>query len=318
MRSDTVMKHLRHLNDAQLDSDSLVTIGVFDGVHRGHQQLIQRLVNVARASGCLAVALSFFPHPDKVLDQVEARYYLTTPEKRAELLLDLGLDRVVTHPFDDETRQLPAARFIDLLIKKLRIKELWVGVDFALGYQREGDVRHLRAQGEKRGFEVRAIDLISLPAGGKPIRSSSIRDHIRTGNMQGANSTLGRAYALAGTVVSGDGRGRAIGLPTANLKVWAEQIIPANGVYATWARIGGETYQAATNIGTRPTFAGDTVTIEAHLLDFDRDIYGECLELSFAQRLRPERKFSGIDELLKQIQADIAATRRCLQPDQPA
>ncbi len=309
------MRHLRNLKDADLDSDSLVTIGVFDGVHLGHQQLIQRLVDSARASGRKAIVLTFYPHPDKVLERVKTRYYLTTPEKRAQLLLKLGVDLVITHPFDDATRHLPAARFIDLLVEKLRIKEIWVGADFALGFQREGDVRYLRAQGEKHGFNVTAMELITAQSSEQLIRSSTIRDQVRNGNMGAAKAMLGRAYALEGTVVAGERRGRTIGAPTANLAVWSEQIIPGNGVYATWARLGEETFQAATNIGMRPSFAGNRLTIEAHLLNFDRDIYGEVMELSFEKRLRPEQKFSHLDELAKQIQADIAATRRSLQPD---
>ncbi len=311
------MTHLRRLQDANLDADSLLSIGVFDGVHLGHQQLIQRLVEHARTSGRVAIVLSFHPHPDKVLDQVKTRYYLTTPDQRAELLLQLGVDIVITHPFDDETQHLPAIEFIDRLVKHLRLKELWVGADFALGFQREGDVDYLRAQGEKRGFTVNAMDLITAQASDEFIRSSAARDHVRNGNMRAAKAMLGRAYSLEGTVVAGQQRGRAIGVPTANLAVWSEQIIPANGVYATWARLGSETFPAATNIGQRPTFAGDDVTIEAHLLDFDRDIYGERLELSFVGRLRPERKFGGFEELVTQIQADIAATRRSLRIDQP-
>ena len=311
------MTHLRRLQDANLDADSLLSIGVFDGVHLGHQQLIQRLVEHARASGRLAIVLSFHPHPDKVLDRVNTRYYLTTPDQRAELLLQLGVDIVITHPFDDETQHLPAIEFIDRLVKHLRLKELWVGADFALGFQREGDVDYLRAQGEKRGFTVNAMDLIAAQASDEFIRSSTARDQVRKGNMRAATAMLGRAYRLEGTVIAGQQRGRAIGVPTANLAVWSEQIIPANGVYATWARLGSETFPAATNIGQRPTFAGDDVTIEAHLLDFDRDIYGERLELSFVGRLRPERKFGGFEELVTQIQADIAATRRSLRIDQP-
>jgi riboflavin kinase/FMN adenylyltransferase len=309
------MRHLRNLSDANLDVDSLLTIGVFDGVHLGHQQLIQRLVSRARASGRVAIVLTFYPHPDKILEQVHTRYYLTTPEQRAELLLRLGVDYVITHPFDNETRHLPAATFIDKLVDCLRIKELWVGADFALGFQREGDIRYLRAQGEKRGFQVTAMELITAQSSEQFIRSSSIRDHIRNGNVKAAKAMLGRAYTLEGVVVLGEQRGRTIGAPTANLKVWSERIIPANGVYATWARLGSETFPAATNIGGRPTFAGDDITIEAHLLDFDRDIYGDRLELAFEKRLRPERKFSGLEELAKQIRADIDATRRSLQLD---
>lgn len=311
------MRHLRNLQHANLASDTLVTIGVFDGVHLGHQQLIQRLVDSARASRRQAVVLTFYPHPDKVLDKVKTRYYLTTPEKRAELLLNLGVDLVITHPFDDETRQLPAADFIDLLVEYLRVKEIWVGADFALGFQREGDVRYLRAQGKKRGFGVRSLELITSQASQQFIRSTTVRDHVSKGNVTAAGALLGRAYALEGIVVAGERRGRTIGVPTANLEVWPEQLIPENGVYATWARLGGETFPAATNIGLRPTFAGDAVTIEAHLLDFDRDIYGERLELTFEKRLRPEQRFSGLDELLQQIRADIAAVRSSLQPEKP-
>jgi riboflavin kinase/FMN adenylyltransferase len=310
------MTHLRSLKDASLDTNSLLSIGVFDGVHLGHQQLIERLVDRARAAGRKSIVLTFHPHPDKLLEQVKPRYYLTTPQKRAELLLHLGVDMVITHPFDDDTRSLPAGEFIHQLDKHLRLKELWVGADFALGFQREGDIAYLRAQGEIRGFEVKAMELIAAQASGQFIRSSTIRDHVSNGNIQAANAMLGRAYSIDGTVVAGQQRGRAIGVPTANLAVWSEQIIPAHGVYAAWARLGSETFAAATNIGLRPTFAGDDVTIEAHLLDFDRDIYGETLELSFERHLRPEHAFSGFEDLVAQIHADIAATRRSLGLEQ--
>ena len=309
------MRHLRNLSEARLDSDSILTIGVFDGVHRGHQQLIRRLVARARATNRRAVALTFFPHPDTLLEQVAKRYYLTSPEQRADLLLGLGLDLVITHPFTDETRNLPAATFIDELVDRLRMKELWVGEDFALGFRREGDIYYLRAQGEKRGFDLIAMELIAAESSGQLIRSSILRDLVRAGNMQAAKAMLGRAFALEGEVVRGAQRGRTIGAPTANLQVWREQILPANGVYASWARLGSARYPAATNIGLRPTFAGAELTIEAHLLDFDRDIYGEGMELTFEKRLRQERKFSGLEELREQIRADIEATRRCLQAE---
>ena len=303
------MRHLRNIKDATLNCDSLVTIGVFDGVHRGHQSLIKRLVASARASDRKALVVTFFPHPDKVLDDVNQRYYLTTPEGRAALLVQLGVDFVITQPFDDETRKMSAVKFVDLLVEQLRIKELWVGADFALGFQREGDTNFLRTQGRERGFTVTAIELITTDVSDQLIRSTKIRQLLRCGAMNEAEAMLGRAYALTGVVARGEQRGRAIGVPTANLDVWAEQIIPANGVYATWARLGDETFMAATNIGNRPTFAGDGLTIEAHLLDFERDIYGERLELRFEKRLRAERKFAGFQDLVAQIKQDIAAAR---------
>ena len=308
----TAMRHLRSFEDATIETDSLVTIGVFDGVHLGHQGLIRDLVESARAVLRQAIAVTFFPHPDKVLDTTSERYYLTTPEERAELLLAQGLDYVVTLPFDENMRQLSASTFVDRLIQSLRMRELWVGSDFALGFQRQGDVEFLRAQGSSRGFVVNAVELVSTGDKRKLISSSRIRERLRQGEVGKARDMLGRAYALEGTVVAGDGRGRTIGVPTANLAVWDEQIVPAKGVYATWVRLGDDRYMAATNIGQRPTFGGDKVTIEAHLLDFSGDIYGEKVELRFEQRLRAEQRFGGLEDLLAQIDRDIAAARRIL------
>ena len=312
------MRHFNHLNEVTISSESVATIGVFDGVHKGHQQLINRLVERAHSSGRQAAVLTFFPHPDKVLQKVEERYYLTTPEQRAELILDLGPDLVITHPFDEKTRRMSAADFVEQLLQQLNIKELWVGSDFALGYQREGTIAYLRAKGEQLGFSVTAIDLIMDEAGLESVHSSHLRAIIRDGDLRTAKTLLGRAYSLAGTVVEGEKRGRTIGVPTANLEVWSEQIIPAHGVYAGTARLGNERFVTAVNIGTRPTFIEDQLSIEAHLLDFDRNIYGETLELSFEQRLRPERQFSGLDDLVAQINRDIAATRDLLASDQRA
>ncbi|MYD11397.1 MAG: bifunctional riboflavin kinase/FAD synthetase [Chloroflexi bacterium] len=307
------MRHLRNFDDAATETDSLVTIGVFDGVHRGHQSLVRDLVERARAARRKAIAVTFFPHPDKVLDKTSERYYLTTPEKRAEFLLALGLDYVITLPFDESIRQLSASAFVDRLVGDLRMRELWVGADFALGFQREGDVPYLRAQGAARGFTVNAVALVSADDERDLISSSRIRECLRRGDVSMAREMLGRAYALEGTVVAGDGRGRGIGVPTANLAIWGEQLVPANGVYATWVQLGDDSYMAATNIGRRPTFSGDNITVEAHLLDFSGDIYGEKAELRFEQRLRAEQRFNGLEELVAQIDKDIAATRRLLR-----
>ena len=312
------MGHLRSLEETRLNSDSLVTIGVFDGVHLGHKSLIRPLIDQARRTACNSIVVTFFPHPDKIITDATERYYLTTPEKRAELILQLGIDHVVTLAFDAEFRRLPAADFVERLVTNLNIRQLWVGQDFALGFQREGDVRYLRAQGAQRGFDVVAIDLISSQTDDMLISSSNLRELIRRGDMMKASAMLGRAYSMAGKVITGDKRGRTIGIPTANIEVWPEQIVPANGVYATWAVVGDQTHMAATNIGLRPTFSGEAVTIEAHLLDFDRDIYGDDLELFFIARLRPEQKFETLDHLLKQIHEDIRRSRQILAANPPA
>lgn len=311
------MLHLSSLEQAKLDTNSFVTIGVFDGVHLGHQNLIQQLVEQARNSNRKSVVITFFPHPDKVLSEAGKRYYLTTPQKRADLILQLGVDIIITLPFDSAFRRLPAADFVAQLVTHLRVKELWVGADFALGYQREGDVRFLKTQGQHHGFAVTAVELITAHHNQLLIRSSSLRNLVRSGDITEAKALLGRSYSLAGDVVSGEQRGRTIGFPTANLAVWPEQIVPANGVYATWAILDKRPFMAATNIGRRPTFAGETVTVEAHLLDFHNDIYGENLELRFERRLRAEQKFDGPAELITQIQADITMTRQFLSASPP-
>ena len=307
------MTHVHSLKDANLSKPSLVTIGVFDGLHRGHQSLIQSLVDTANSNDQLAVVITFFPHPDKVLRDVDERYYLLTPDQRADLILKMGIDCVITHAFDDEIRQMRASEFVEQLVHHLQIKELWVGSDFAMGYQREGNVQFLTAQGQEKGFNVRAIDLIMSDAGDKVIRSARIRDHVKQGDMDTVREWLGRGYALVGEVIHGEKRGRKIGFPTANLDVWNEQIIPANGVYAGWVTLGEEVFKAVTNVGVRPTFEGDEVTVETHLLDFDRDIYGEMLEVTFETRLRAEKKFNGIDELIAQIQSDAESARAYLE-----
>ena len=306
------MPHLSSLSDARLHSPAFVSIGVFDGLHLGHQSLLEALVKAAKAAGCQSAVVTFHPHPDRLLKNVSQRHYLGSPERRAALMLQLGVDLVITLPFDDELRRLPAADFVARLARHLRIQQLWVGADFALGFRREGDVAFLRAQGARHGFTVNAIELLASHDSQARVASSQIRALLRRGAVAQAAKLLGREYALAGQVVAGERRGRAIGFPTANIKAWQEQIVPATGVYATWAILNDQRFMAAANIGTRPTFAGDDITIEAHLLDFDGEIYGENLELRFVDRLRDEIKFESLDALIKQIGADIAMTRQLL------
>ncbi|MDX2140579.1 MAG: bifunctional riboflavin kinase/FAD synthetase [Chloroflexota bacterium] len=303
------MQHYYGLQQAQLEQSSVVTIGVFDGVHRGHQYLIRKLVEEARAQGKLAVALTFFPHPDVVLRKLSGRYYLTTPDERARLLGELGVDHVITETFDDTFRQTRAQAYVDLLTKHLRLSSLWVGSDFALGYQREGNVDFLRRAGQTSGFTVEAIDLLLANGDHSAISSTGIREALQMGDLDHANGWLGRAFSVTGEVVHGQQRGRTIGFPTANVAVWSEQVLPANGVYAGWARLGSERFMAVTNVGSRPTFAGQDITVEAYLLDFDRDIYGQQMTVTFEERLRGEQKFDGIAALIAQIQQDVEAGR---------
>jgi len=305
------MKHIYDLANVQLEQPSVVTIGVFDGVHKGHQHLIRRLVEEARATNRLAVVLTFFPHPDVVLRGLSGRYYLTTPEQRAEYLGELGVDTVITLPFNQEMRQIRAATFVDTLLERLKLSSLWVGSDFAMGYQREGNVAFLQAQGEEKGFSLHMIDLIVAETDGT-ISSTSIREALLAGEVEKARTWLGRSYALTGEVVHGDHRGRELGYPTANIHVWDEQVIPANGVYTGWAYLGNERLMAATSVGVRPQFNGQDVRVEAYILDFDRDIYGQQLTFIFERYLRPEMKFDSLNGLLVQIAADVQTSREFL------
>ena len=303
--------HTYSLSDVHLDTPSIVTIGVFDGVHLGHQRLVQRLVDEARATGRTSVVVTFFPHPDVVLKGVTGRYYLTTPEERARLLLDLGVDLVVTHPFDDEVRHIRAAEFVDRLRTHLHMSALWVGRDFALGYKREGDVDFLRAQGQEKGFEVETVDLENGDQG-QVISSTRLREALAAGDVARVAALLGRYYAVSGEVVHGDHRGRLLGFPTANLKVWEFLFLPRNGIYACWAYVDGKRRMAMTNIGIQPTFEGQALKVEAYLLDFDGDLYGQTVRLEFVEWLRPEERFDNIDALVAQIQRDVDYGRELL------
>ncbi|MFW5692015.1 MAG: bifunctional riboflavin kinase/FAD synthetase [Chloroflexota bacterium] len=306
------MNHVYELSNIHLLRPSVVTIGVFDGVHLGHQHLIQRLVAEAHAADRLAVVLTFFPHPDIVLRGLHGRYYLTTPEQRAEYLLALGVDCVVTHPFNEQTRMMRAADFVDHLVRYLRMDKLWVGKDFALGYKREGTVAYLTQQGAEKGFSVDVVDMVTNNSAGVTISSTTIRTLVQEGRMEQTRALLGRGYAVRGSVVHGKKRGRAIGFPTANLDVWEEQLIPANGIYAGWAYLNGERFMAMTNVGVSPTFEYKGVTVESYLLDFDRDIYGETLTVTFEKFLRPEMRYDGLEALIAQINRDVDNGRNYL------
>lgn len=289
---------------------TFLAIGVFDGVHAGHQQLLHTMAGEARAAGARAAVLTFFPHPLEVIKGIEGRIYLTTLEQRVQLLGRQGIELIVVHPFNEEVRQTRAADFVDQLCQALDLRSLWGG-SFSLGYNREGDAQFLRELGRTRGFTVHErSDLLHWQ--GEAVSSSRIREALAAGDVATANGCLNRPFSLQGEVVRGDQRGRTIGFPTANLVVWERQILPANGVYATYAWLDGERFLAATNVGVRPTVSEPKLTVEAYLLDFDQDIYGRELKLEFIARVRDERKFAGLDALKAQIAADVEQVRALL------
>ena len=304
------MQHYRSLEEVNLEN-SWLTVGVFDGVHRGHQQIIKKLTAGARMSGVPAVVLTFDPHPASVLSGQEIKC-LTLPEERADLLGQLGVDVVITERFTRELSTVTAYDFMARLKRQLGLKQLLIGYDFALGKGREGNATRLTEIGSELGYDVEVVTALSDESG--VISSTSIRKLIEVGNVSEAARLLGHPYSLHGPVIHGDGRGRTIDVPTANIAYSPRKMIPAKGIYACWAYLTDQKYLAAINIGTNPTFTPDkqTPNVEAHLLDFRREIYGEDAKLEFAARLRDEMRFHSVDVLLEQIWKDIELTRKIL------
>jgi riboflavin kinase / FMN adenylyltransferase len=308
------MQHLRSLEHVHLDS-AWITIGSFDGVHRGHQALIKRLVAEAHRAGHLAVVVTFFPHPAVVLRNISTPYYLTTPEEQADLLAALGVDYLVTLTFDRALAGVSATDFVQMLSTHLGLRQLWVGSDFALGRNREGDVPRLRQIGESLGFDVHIME--PEMEEGEIISSSLVRAALKAGRVKEAARLLGRNYSVTGIVIHGDGRGHQLGIPTANLSIWSQRLLPAFGIYATWVWAGGQRLPSVSNVGIRPMFENSDITprVEAHLLDFDQDLYGQELTLEFVDYHRGEQKFSSIEAMLEQIKYDILWAREVLNND---
>lgn len=304
------MGHYRSLTEVNLQN-AWLTVGVFDGVHRGHQQIMRKLTVGAHANQAPAVVLTFDPHPASVLGAGEVKC-LTLPEERAQLLAQLDVDAVITERFTRELSLVTAYDFMTRLKRQLGLKYLLVGYDFALGKGREGNATRLTEIGAELGYDVEVVPALSDESG--VISSTEIRKLIETGNVVEAAQLLGRPYSLHGPVIHGDARGRTINVPTANIAYSPEKMIPAKGIYACWAYLDGQKYLAAINIGTNPTFTPDkeTPNVEAHLLDFRREIYGEDMQLEFVARLRNELKFDSVETLLEQIWKDIEETKRIL------
>jgi len=293
------------------DRPVLLALGMFDGVHRGHQHLIRRLLERSSEVGGYAVVTTFDPHPLKVLSSPSQPFLLTTLEERLSLLEWLGIDAVLIFPFTPDFREISAQAFIqEILLTKLGVREVFVGPHHTFGKDRGGDVNLLRRMGEDLGFHVHVVDPLSLE--GTVVSSSLIRDLLRQGAVDQAARFLGRYYSLRGTVVPGERRGGELGFPTANLLPPEDKLLPANGVYAGVASLSGERFLAVMNLGVRPTFGGQHLVVEAHLLDFQGEIYGQRIDLAFVKRIRNEQRFSDPRALAAQIARDVALARESL------
>ncbi|MCS7179013.1 MAG: bifunctional riboflavin kinase/FAD synthetase [Anaerolineae bacterium] len=304
------MELTHDLESLNLSIPSHVTIGAFDGVHRGHQHLIGSMVRAAHEAARIAVVLTFDPHPGALLGR-RPTAALTTLEERAALIADLEVDVLVVLRFTPTVAGTPATRFIHLMRHHLHMVELWVGPDFALGHRREGNVPFLQQLGAQEGFAVRVVE--PLRWRGAVVSSTRIRAALTAGDIEEANGCLGRPYRLTGQVVRGRGLGRQIGIPTANLIPPPDRLLPANGVYAGYAHTWeAGSWPTVINVGVRPTIAPDHLTVEAHLLDFEGDLYDQTLALDFIARLRDEQAFPSLNALVDQIQQDIARAREIL------
>lgn len=289
----------------------MLTIGVFDGVHLGHRRLLARLKAEAEQHDLASVVITFADHPRGVLHPGAAPALLTTIGERVELLKETGVDLVIPVSFDKALSRLTAREFAVLLREHVRMTGLVVGPDFAMGHRREGDGTTLAALGQEMGFFVEMIE--PLRAGAGPVvRSTIIREAIAEGDVARAANLLGRDYSLTGTVVRGHGQGSGLGFATANLRLPDDAMVPRDGIYAAWARVDGERHMAATSIGFNPTFAGRGHSIEAHLMDYEGDLYGGQLRLEFVRRLRDELKFDTVEGLQAQVDRDIGDTRAAL------
>ena len=293
----------------------VLTIGVFDGLHLGHQKILERVVWKAAEVGGSAIVLTFEPHPQKVISPGDAPLLLQTSEQKIEFLKAKGIDVLVQMPFTRRLSLLSPVQFVETVLLDRGIREVYVGSNFRFGHRRKGDCRLLKELAEKRGIRVEQIEQVR--AGQDRISSTKIRKSLIRGRVGRAATMLGRAYEVMGTVVKGAKRGAILGFPTANLQLHNE-LSPAPGVYVTQVQLEDRLIGSVTNIGFRPTLAraqGSDLrpVIESHLLDFSGDLYGQLLQISFLKRLRPEKKFESIEKLQLQIRGDIHDARQFLK-----
>jgi riboflavin kinase/FMN adenylyltransferase len=297
----------------------VVTVGNFDGLHLGHRAITDTVVERARSIGGTAVVYTFEPHPRRVLSPHDGPKLLTTLEQKTELIAASGIDVLIVEPFDTEFSWTTAEDFVRIILhERIQPAEVYVGYDFRFGRDRAGSMRMLTELGPRLGFAVTIIPEVTVDEG--DVNSTRIRTLLSESRVGEASGMLGRPYSIRGDIVEGDRRGRTIGFPTANVAP-ENEILPQPGVYAGRMRFLdagpgppiGEVLPAVTNVGVRPTFAGDgRVQAEAHLIDFEGDVYGRRVDLSFVEHLRPERHFPGVEELKKQIASDVAEASRVL------
>ena len=294
----------------KLNQESVVTFGVFDGIHIGHKKVLETVRTRAKTENLTSVLFGFYPHPLAFLAPDKCPPVLMCLPKRVEILEQIGIDMAIFVNFNERIASMSPHTFVDtILLDMCRAKHVVVGYACQFGKDREGNAQLLESIGEQSQFGVTVVPPTEL--NGLPIHSTRIREAIARGDLGLASQLLGRTYSLSGTIVRGDGRGRQLGFPTANIET-GEQLCPPNGVYAIRARLDERWLDGVLNIGIRPTFNGTKFQVESHLFNFDEMIYGETIEVFFIQKIRSERKFSDMNALVKQINRDITAANEIL------
>ena len=303
------MNFRQRLANAASSKETVVTIGVFDGVHQGHRHLLRQLVELA-GDRYVSTVITFSNRPITVLRPGTEPSYLTTLDQRVDLIKQQDIESVVCLEFTLELAEVSAADFAKMLTESLNMKGLVLGPDSALGKDRQGDLGFMQKQGEELGFWARSVEPLEIE--GQPVKSRRLRDEVANGNMAVCPELLGRNHLLSGTVVVGDQRGRTLGFPTANLDVDSQLLLPGDGIYATWAIIDGKRHQAATSIGVRPTFDLTQRLVEVFVMDFSEDLYGKTMGVEFITKVRDQEKFDGLDALINQINRDVYDCRQVL------
>jgi len=309
--------HWAHPPGIPRDRGTVATVGTFDGVHRGHWTVLREIRERADATGRRSVLVTFDPHPLRIVRPEHAPLMLTTPVEKKEILAEAGLDYAVFLSFTEALSRYEPRRFVEeILVERLRVEELVIGYDHGFGRDREGDPTTLRDIGDELGFTVDVVPPVVV--GAEAVSSSRIRRMLMEGRVSGVIEPLGRPYSVRGIVVRGEGRGRGLGFPTANLAIGErDKLIPPEGIYAVRAILRSGTYMGALHMGPRPTFKGSPPSVELHLLDFDRDIYGEEIRVDFIERLRGIEPFTGVDALVDQIRKDVDRAREIVSGWRP-
>jgi riboflavin kinase/FMN adenylyltransferase len=293
--------------------ETLLTIGVFDGVHAGHRYLLEKLQQRAAEKNLLSGVVTFNPHPQSVLHPHNQLPWLSNLEDRIRAFQELGVNIVAVLTFTPKVAQLSAQEFMSLIKKQLRMRGIMVGPDFALGRGGEGNIKLLRALGREMKFSVEVIPPYTI--NGEVVSSTLIRQALVQGDMGRVERLMGRYFHLRGKVITSDKRGRVLGFPTANLDIKPQQALPGNGIYATITQVDGKQFPSATNIGIRPTFGESEKTVETHLLNYKGDLYSKEIRVEFVQKLRDEQRFPSSEELKVQIEKDVREVEAILAKD---